>query len=182
MVLLGISAFWSLPSATLKLVCRHEFRSAEITISIDGNVVHTETLTGTVRKWMGVVDRTGGTYTRTIPVSSGRHRVDVRLRAPGYDRSRSVEGDFSRGTSSTVTVDSGRDLSLVFRGADRGVSGTEPDGGSVPWSKYLTSIFGTIFASITSASIGVFVQDFLRAKKAQLAEQKKSLGQKSDGA
>ena len=182
MLLLGISAFLSAPSATLKLVCHHEFRSAEITISIDGEVVLTGTLTGAVKKWLGVVERAGGTYTRIIPVSSGRHRVEVRLRAPGYDRTRSIEADFSRGTSSTLSIDSGRDLSLVWRGADRGVGGTEPDGGSFPWLKYAGSIFGTIFASIISASIGVFVQDFLRARKAQLAEEKNNRRQNSDSA
>ena len=179
MLLLGVSAFLSMPSATLKLVCRHEFRSAEITVSIDGDVVHAETLTGAVKKWLGVVERAGGTYTRSIPVSSGRHRVEVRLRAPGYDRTRSIEADFARGTSNTLSVDSGRDLSLVWRGPDRGVAGTEPDGGSFPWLKYASSIFGTIFASIVSASIGVFVQDFLRARKAQLAEEENRRRQNS---
>ena len=182
MLLLGISAFFLAPSATLKLVCRHDFRSAEIIVSIDGDVVHTETLTGAVKKWLGVVERAGGTYTRSIPVNSGRHRVEVRLRAPGYDRTRSIEADFNRGTSNTLSVDSGRDLSLVWRGADRGVGGTEPDGGSFPWLKYASSIFGTIFASIVSASIGVFVQDFLRARKAQMAEEENIRRQSSRSA
>ena len=39
-LLLGVSALVALPSATLKLVCRHDFRSADITVSIDGEVVH----------------------------------------------------------------------------------------------------------------------------------------------
>jgi len=182
MLLLGVSAFFSMPSATLKLVCRHEFRSAEIAVSIDGDLVHTETLTGAVKKWLGVVERTGGTYTRIIPVSSGRHRVEVRLRAPGYDRSRSVEAEFARGTSNTLSVDSGRDLSLVWRGPDRRVAGTEQSGESFPWLKYAGSIFGTIFASIISASIGVFVQDFLRARKAQMAEEENIRRQGSKGA
>lgn len=182
MVLLGISAFLSAPSATLKLVCHHEFRSAEITVSIDGDVVHTETLTGAVKKWLGVVERAGGTFTRIIPVSSGRHRVEVRLRAPGYDHTRSTDADFSRGTSNTLSVDSGRNLSLAWRGAGSGVSGTEPDEGSFPWLKYVGSVFGTIFASIISASIGVFVQDFLRARKAQLAEEQKIRPQNPDSA
>ncbi len=172
MLLLGISAFLWAPSATLKLVCRHDFRSAEITVSIDGDVVHTETLTGAVKKWLGVVERAGGTYTRIIPVSAGRHQVEVRLRAPGYDHTGSTEADFSRGAIHTLSVDSGRNLSLVWRRGGGGVSGTEADGGSSLWVKYASSIFGTIFASIISASIGVFVQDFFRARKAQLAAEK----------
>lgn len=169
-VLLGISALLSLPSATLKLVCRHDFRSADITVSIDGEIVHTDTVTGAVRKRFGVLEKTEGTYTRTLPVGSGRHLVEVRLRAPGYDHTRSIPGDFSRGKESTLSVDSGRDLSLSWRGAGGGASAAEPAASSSSWFKYAGSVLMTIFGSIVSASIGVLVQDFLRARKARLGE------------
>ncbi len=169
-VLLGISAFVSLPSATLQLVCRHDFRRADITVSIDGEVVHTDTLTGAVRKWFGVLERTEGTYARTLPVSAGRHVVAVHLRAPGYDRTRSIEGEFRRGKESTLSVDSGRGLSLAWRGTGGGASAAEPGSSSSSWFRYAGSIMMTIFGSIVSASIGVLVQDFLRSRKARLTE------------
>ena len=168
-VLLGISALMSLPSATLRLVCRHDFRSAEITVSIDGDVIHAGTVTGASRKWFGVFEKTGGSYSATVPVGSGRQLVVVRLRAPGYDRTRSIQGDFSRGKVSTLSVDSGGDLSLAWR-ATAGASAAEPEAPSSPWLKYVGSILLTIFGSIVSASIGVLVQDFLRSRKARLAE------------
>jgi hypothetical protein len=168
LVLLGISALLSLPSATLRLVCRHDFRSADITVSIDGNVLHTGTVTGAARKWFGVFEKTEGSYSTTVPVSSGRHLVVVRLRAPGYDRTRSIQGDFSRGKESTLSVDAGRDLSLAWRDTG-GASAAEPASPSSSWLKYAGSIILTIFGSIVSASIGVVVQDFLRARKARLA-------------
>ena len=170
MVLLGISALLSLPSATLKLVCRHDFRSADITVSIDGEVVHTDTVTGAVRKRFGVLEKTEGTYTRALPVGSGRHLVEVRLRAPGYDHTRSISGDFSRGKESALSVDSGRDLSLAWRSAAGGAGAADPAGASPSWFKYAGSVLMTIFGSIVSASIGVLVQDFLRARKARLGE------------
>ena len=169
-VLLGISAFVSLPSATLQLVCRHDFRSADITVSIDGEVVHTDTLTGATRKWFGVLERTEGTYARTLPVSAGRHVVAVHLRAPGYDRTRSIQGEFSRGKESTLSVDSGSGLSLAWRGAGARASAAEPGSSSSSWFRYAASIMMTIFGSIVSASIGVLVQDFLRSRKARLNE------------
>jgi hypothetical protein len=168
-VLLGISGFVFLPSATLQLVCRHDFRSADITVSIDGEVVHTDTLTGAVRKWFGVLKKTEGTYARTLPVSAGRHVVTVHLRAPGYDRTRSIEGQFSRGKESSLSVDSGRGLSLAWRGRE-GASAAEPASPSSSWFRYAGSIMMTIFGSIVSASIGVLVQDFLRSRKARLDE------------
>src|SRR5258706_9216470 len=168
-VLLGIAAVWSLPSATLRLVCRHDFRSADLTVSVDGEVVHTGAVTGAVRKWFGVFERTEGSYGTAVRVSSGRHLVAVRLRAPGYDRTRSIQGDFSRGQKSTLSIDSGRDLSLAWR-VTGGASAPEPGSPSSSWLKYASSILLTIFGSIVSASIGVVVQDFLRSRKARLAE------------
>lgn len=167
-VLLGVSAALSLPSATLKLVCRHDFRSADLTVSIDGEVVHTDTVTGAVRKKFGVLEKTEGIYARTLSVASGRHQVEVRLRAPGYDHARAISGDFSRGKESTLSVDSGKDLSLAWRGTPGGGGAPEPATGSSSWFKYALSILMTIFGSIMSASIGVLVQDFLRARKARL--------------
>jgi hypothetical protein len=169
LVLLGISGLLSLPSATLRLVCRHDFRSADITVSIDGDVLHTGAVTGASRKWFGVFEKTEGSYSTTLPVSSGRHVVVVRLRAPGYDRTRSIQGDFSRGRESILSVDSGRDLSLAWRGTG-GASAEEPASPSSSWLKYAGSILLTIFGSIVSASIGVLVQDFLRSRKARLAQ------------
>src|SRR5262249_40750811 len=162
-----ISAFFFLPSATLQLVCRHDFRTADITVSIDGEVVHTDTLTGAVRKMFGVLEKTEGTYARTLPVSRGRHLVTVRLRAPGYDHARSIEGEFSRGKESTLSVDAARGLSLAWRGSGSSSSTVDSASTSSAWLKYAGSIMMTIFGSIVSASIGVLVQDYLRARKAR---------------
>lgn len=169
-VLLGVSTLLSLPSATLKLVCRHDFRTADLTVSIDGEVVHTDTVTGVVRRKFGVLEKTEGTYARALPVASGRHLVQVRLRAPGYDHARAISGDFSRGKESTLSVDSGRDLSLAWRASPAAAGAPEPAAPSSSWFKYALSILMTIFGSIMSASIGVLVQDFLRARKARLGE------------
>jgi hypothetical protein len=165
--LLGVSAALFLPSATLQLVCHHAFQSAELTVSIDGEIVHTGALTGSVRKWLGVLERTEGSYATTVPVGTGRHVVGVRLRAPGYDRARSIEGEFSRGKESTLSVDAVRGLSLAWRGAASGGSATDPPSASSTFFKYTGSIVMTIFGSIVSASIGVLVQDYLRARKAR---------------
>ena len=169
-VMLGVAAFAFLPSASLQLVCRHDFRSANLTVSVDGEVVHTDTLTGVVRKWLGVVEKTEGTYARTLPVSPGRHVVAVHLQAAGYDRARSIQGEFSRGAESTLSVDAVHGLSLAWRDTGGGASAAELANPSSSWFRYAGSIMMTILGSIVSASIGVLVQDFLRSRKARLAE------------
>jgi hypothetical protein len=163
-ILLGVSVFLSLPSATLRLVCRHDFRSADLTVWIDGNIVLTETMTGAVKKLWGVLEKTEGIYGRTLPVSSGKHVVQVRIRGTGYNRTKSIQADFARGKESTLSIDTGRDLVLAWRTP---AGGTEPSGGTSLF-RYAGSVLMTIFGSVVSASIGVLVQDFLRSRKAGL--------------
>jgi len=121
-------------------------------------------LTGSVKRWLGVVEKAGGTYTRAIPVSSGKHVIQVRMHAPGYDSTRSIRGDFSRGKEYTLSVDSGRDLSLSSR--NTGGEAVSPEGGGGgSWLTYGRSLLVTIFGSIVSATIGVYVQAFLHSRK-----------------
>jgi hypothetical protein len=178
-VVVGVSALLSLPSATLRLVCRHDFRSVALTVSIDGEVVHSETLTGSVKKWLGVIEKTGGTYTRAIPVSSGQHVVEVRLRAPGFDRSRSIQATFSRGRESVLSVDTGRDLSLAWRQAANATNSSEAGGDGSSWNRNARSLLLTVFGSIVSATIGVLVQAAIRSRKAPLFGSKGGRGDNS---
>lgn len=174
-LLLSLYGLFFARSATLKLVCRHGFRSADITVSVDGDVVHEETMAGAVKKMFGVLERTGGSYTRTIPVGSGRHVVEVRLKAPGYDHTRTIEGEFHPGKESVLSVDSARDLTLAWRGAAGGAvrAGSVGEaGGSPVWSRYAGSILLTMCGSVISAVIGFLVQESLRNRKARLAEAK----------
>jgi hypothetical protein len=167
-VLLGTSLLLFSPPASMRIICRHDFRSAEIAVSIDGKVVHTEAVTGSVKKWLGVLPKMGGTYTRTLPVPSGKHVVEVRLRAPGYDVASSIQADFSRGRESTLSVDSARGLSLAWQEPGGGASATETARASQPWFNYAGSVLMTLLGSVVSASFGVLVQDYLRTRKARL--------------
>lgn len=175
-VLVGAAALWLRPTATLMVLCRHDFRRADIRVALDGDVVLADTMTGSVsRRWFGVVEKTAGSYSRTLAVPPGESTVEVRLRAPGYDRTRKIQADFRRGVQSVLSVDSGRDLALAWRAAppggsataDAAVAATEPPSN---WARHAGSILFTILGSIVSASIGVFVQDYLRARKARKAE------------
>ena len=118
--------------------------------------------------WGSEEDR--GNLRQDPPGQRGSTRRHGPAAAPGYDRTRSIEGEFSRGSESSLNVDSGRGLSLSWRGARAEATAAAPAGPSSSWFRYAGSILLTIFGSIVSASIGVLVQDFLRSRKARLNE------------
>lgn len=179
---LVVVAYAMLPDATLTLVCRHDFRKADLTVSLDGEVVHMAGITGSVsRRWGGLVEKTGGTYTRSIPVPPGKRTIEVKVQSAGYDRTRTIEADLRRGEESVLRIETGRDLALAWREP----SAASTPGAAVPaeaspgWLVHAGSILAAVFGSIFSAAIGVFVQDYLRGRKAQAAERKKAEGEGS---
>ena len=173
-VIVGAAALWFLPSATLTVLCRHDFRRGEITVAVDDDVVLTDTLAGsTSRRFFGVVEKTGGTYTRSVAVPAGKATVEVRLRASGYDRTRRIQADFERGEEAVLSVDTGREaLAWRVAGPDAAAVATAASTAEAApgWFKYASSILFTILGSIVSASIGVFLQDYLRTRKARKTE------------
>jgi hypothetical protein len=139
---------------------------------VDDDVVLADALSGsTSRRFFGVVERTGGTYTRTVKVPARKATVEVRLRSAGYDRVRRIQADFQRGEEAVLSVDTGREA-LAWRAAapeaaPAEAAAAEPSSG---FFKYASSILFTILGSIVSASIGVFLQDYLKTRKARQAE------------
>ncbi len=174
--LAALVVYFSLPPATLKVVCRHSFRTAELTVSVDGALVHTDTLKGTVsRKFFGVVEKTGGTYTTEIRVAPGTHVVTVGLHAPGYDYSSSIGGDFRRGEAATLSADARDGLYLAWRdeelpAKDAPVAGAPSRLQAPAWLAYAGTMLMALAGAIVSATIGVFVQDFIRAWRERRAQ------------
>src|SRR5512135_445455 len=64
----------STPSATLNLVCRHSFRSAELSVFIDEKLIHTQQISGFARKRFGLFDtRIEGSFSKSVAVPAGEH-------------------------------------------------------------------------------------------------------------
>src|SRR5260370_34465259 len=73
-VLITLAAYTSLSSgpAVLNVVCRHNFRSAELAILIDGKLSYTDQISGTEKKRFGVGilgKQVEGTVSKSLPVS-----------------------------------------------------------------------------------------------------------------
>src|SRR5947209_7901934 len=84
-----IFSFATSDSARLNLVCQHSFRSAELSVWVDSNLVYSGNVSGSAKKhfgWFGS-SRGKGLF-KTVRVPPGRHTLQVRVTAAaeGYDQ------------------------------------------------------------------------------------------------
>jgi hypothetical protein len=163
-VLVGLALYTSLStgSATLNLVCRHNLRSADLSVSMDGKLILTDELSGSSLKRFGVFGkRLEGTFSKSLSVPSGVHVIDVHLTssADGFDQTRRCG----------VTLPPGQDATLVISTQRGGLSLlpaiTPPRDAGFKYSDSLRSILITAIGSVVSASVGFMVQEFLRSRK-----------------
>src|SRR5690349_2803434 len=61
-------------SASLKVQMQHSFRSAQVSMWVDGDLACSEHLTGSQRRRFGLLPAgIGGNFSRLVQVSAGRH-------------------------------------------------------------------------------------------------------------
>lgn len=151
--------------ATLNLICHHNMRSAELTVLIDGKLVLSQQITGTVKKRFGVLEkRTEASFAKALKLPAGEHVMQVRLvsAADAYDQSHRLGINLPSQKEATVAVGAQRSaLSVVYQGPP--VSPTSDTG---DYFTYVRSILVTVLGSAVSAMIGFTVQEFLKSRKA----------------
>ena len=167
LVALGVVFYLVIPSnsAKLRVVCQHNFHSAQLSIWVDGDLVYSDMVSGAPKKRGPSKKRQAGLST-VINVPEGRHTVQVTLSSPedGYEQTRTAAADFSNKKESLLMVTSGRrNLVLAMQ------SGGNSPMSSSPYQKYAGSVLLSILGSGMSAMISFIVQDFLRTQKQRLA-------------
>lgn len=159
---LGLYGVWSSGNATLQVVCRHNFRSADLAVRVDGNLAFSEHLSGGSRKRFGLFEQVEGNFSRSLALPSGGHLVEVQLKSAedGFNQTKSSRIQLPSGEVTALQVSTSRNsLSLSYQG---------PDVSSAGWSRFgdgLQSIAVSLIGAAASAGIGFFVQDYLRSKK-----------------
>ena len=167
LVLVGLAVYTSLlgGSATLNLICRHDLRSADISVSIDGRTTYTDHISASPKKLFAILGKRDETFSKSLTVPPGEHVVQVHLSSAtdGFDQTKQRELNFLHGNENTLRIDAHRNgMSLVYPGP--ATSPTNNLGSAFPDS--LRSILVTLLGSAVSAAIGFVVQDFLRSRKA----------------
>ncbi len=169
LVLLGLAfvVYLTGKSATLKLTCMHNIRSGEISVWTDDQLVYFGKLSSTNKKRFGLF---GGktpvlgskaapvTFTQSVKVPDGPHRLRIQVVGDGYDQSRTIPVDFGADTQSTVSINA-LNRSLQVNWKDTHFS---PISAETPWyMRYGKAVFITIFGSIVSALMGMVVQEIM---------------------
>lgn len=146
-------------SASLRVQMQHSFRSAQVSVWVDGDLACSEHLTGSQRRRFGLLPAgIGGNFSRLLQVSSGRHTVKVRVTSDeGYDNTGSITGDFPADSEISLQVrprNSG-DLDMNWQG----MSTMPADSGPAWYVKYAGSLLMTAVGSLVSALMAYVVRE-----------------------
>ena len=117
---LGTTVVQSTGKASLNVVGEHAFRSAELSIWVDNNLVYQDALHGTVHERSSLFKKTywvSGHIDVPLKVPDGQHKVTVKIKAMGenYLQTESITGAFTAGQSRSLKVSfgaTGKDLLL----------------------------------------------------------------------
>ncbi|HTM88695.1 MAG TPA: hypothetical protein VL155_10860 [Terriglobales bacterium] len=146
-------------NATLKVQMQHSFRSAQVSVWVDGDLACSERVVGSERRRFGLLPAgIGGSFSRLVPVSAGRHTVKVRVTSDeGYDNNGTVTGDFPQDSQMNLQVIPRRsgDLGMNWQGTITLLA----DSGSAWYVKYGGSLLMTAVGSLVSAVMAYIVKE-----------------------
>ena len=154
--------------AKLTIICQHGFRSAQLYVWADGDLIYSGVVNGSSKGRFGFLSsKTPGLY-KTVTVPAGPHSIRVQLTADSdaYDQIKTVSANLGEQGQNSLTISTGRHgLSVLAKGTSEGVD----ESGVISSSRKLaSSVILSIFGSGMSAAIAFLVQEFLRAQKERL--------------
>lgn len=161
--------FYVPQTVILNLKGQHNFRTAELSVWIDGNLAQRTQLVGSAKKRFGFMQQpVQGSFSHSLRVPVGEHRIRISIAAPNesYLQPEEIQAEFEPKTQRTLIVTperrSGR-LSLAWRDGQSFTAASSASTGGI-----ISSLLLTVAGSILSAVIGFFVRErlaVLRAKK-----------------
>ena len=146
-------------NATLKVQMQYSFRSAQVSVWIDGDLACTEHIAGSTRRRFGLIPNgIGGNFSRLLPVSAGSHTVKMRVTSDdGYDNTGTISGDFPENSQTVLQIKPRRSGDLVM--SWQGSSTLVGDSGSAWYVKYASSLFMTAVGSLVSALMAYLIKE-----------------------
>jgi hypothetical protein len=154
-------------SAKLNISCQHSFPSAEVSVSLDGNLLYRGEVSGTRKRFGFFGSSKGHGLAKSVEVPAGRHTIQVRLNAEGYDQTKTASILFSQDQENSLSIT--QDRHGLFLMSQAGPEAPSESGFLTSYQRYLSSIVLSILGSGMSAMIGFLVQDFMRSQKGRFA-------------
>ena len=157
-VLLALHTAMAGKDASLHLSLQHAFRSADVSVWIDGDLAYSGKLKGSVKRKYGLIPGSvQGSLSEIVPVSAGTHQIRVRVESEdGSTQQDSLIGDFARNTERELSV-SARPSGLSLAWLATNASG--PSSGSGWLARYAGALFVTIGGSIISGLTGFALRE-----------------------
>ncbi|HSK44474.1 MAG TPA: hypothetical protein VLA83_11370 [Candidatus Binatia bacterium] len=163
--------------AHLQIICQHSFRSAQLSVLVDGSVVYSNNVNAASKKRLGILPKGQSgpdIFSKVIDVPTGKHVVQVHISAPGegFDQARSAAAEFVPERESILQINATRRnaLAVNFDGATAPTavaSGSSPEPHPLP-KNGITIVF-SILGTMLSASISFLVQEFWRSHKNRIS-------------
>jgi hypothetical protein len=158
-IALALHTAFSEKDSTLRLKVQHSFRSAQISVWVDGDLSYSGKLTGSMRKKFGLFSESmQGSLSQMIPISSGKHSIRVQVIGDdGSSQQDTTSIEFASKSDRTLLVSARHsDLSLTWQGS----SVAAIDSGGSGWlTRYANALLLTIAGSIISALAGFAVRE-----------------------
>ncbi len=160
-VLMAIYTSLTAGDASLHLRLQHDFRSAQVSVWVDGDLAYSGRVTGSTRKRFGLIptDSAQGNLSQIIAVRSGSHNIRLRIEPDnGAMQEESTHANFSPHTERDLVVSARHNgLTASWQGMGRAPVATSS---SVGWlSEYAGSLFLTVAGSIVSALAGYAIKE-----------------------
>ena len=171
-VLLALHTASSGKDASLHFTLQHGFRSADLSLWVDGDLAYSGKLRGSTKKKFGLIP--GSVYGRLseiVPVSPGTHQIRVRVKSEdGSTQQDSLTGDFVRNSERELSVSARPNgLSLAWQATN--ASGESSGSGWL--ARYAGALCLTIGGSIISAITGFALRELPAHIRARQSDEPK---------
>lgn len=144
--------------ASLHLTLQHGFRSADLSLWVDGDLAYSGKLRGSTKRKYGLIPGSvNGRLSEIVPVSAGTHRIRVQVKAEdGSTQQDSLTGNFASNSERELSV-SARPNGLALAWQASNASG--PSSGTGWFARYAGALCLTIGGSIISAITGFALRE-----------------------
>ena len=163
----------------LRLKVQHSFRTAQLSVWVDGKLAYSGKLFGSVKKKFGFIPGSvEGSLSETLALTPGPHTVRVRVSSDdGSVQEDSVQATFTANNPRTLSVTARRDdLSLAWQGVSAVSPPADPGSSTAAgWlQRYGGSLLMTVAGSIVSALTGYAIRELPKQFGSRQEEQNKA--------